>query len=45
MRRLGEPREVAEVVAFLLSDAASYMTGETVLVDGGRMALNYTMPA
>jgi NAD(P)-dependent dehydrogenase (short-subunit alcohol dehydrogenase family) len=44
MRRLGEPEEVAEVVAFLLSDAASYMTGEIVVVDGGRMALNYTMP-
>jgi NAD(P)-dependent dehydrogenase (short-subunit alcohol dehydrogenase family) len=44
MRRLGEPAEVAEVVAFLLSDAASYMTGEIVVVDGGRMALNYTMP-
>ncbi len=43
MRRLGEPEEVAEVVAFLLSDAASYMTGEIVVVDGGRMALNYTM--
>jgi NAD(P)-dependent dehydrogenase (short-subunit alcohol dehydrogenase family) len=42
--RLGEPAEVAEVVAFLLSDAASYMTGEIVVVDGGRMTLNYTMP-
>jgi NAD(P)-dependent dehydrogenase (short-subunit alcohol dehydrogenase family) len=44
LRRLGEPSEVADVVAFLLSDAASYMTGEIVYVDGGRRALNYTMP-
>ncbi len=44
MRRLGEPEEVAEAVAFLLSDAASYITGEIVVIDGGRMALNYTMP-
>jgi NAD(P)-dependent dehydrogenase (short-subunit alcohol dehydrogenase family) len=43
MRRLGEPSEIASVVAFLLSDAASYMTGETVLVDGGRMTLNYVV--
>jgi NAD(P)-dependent dehydrogenase (short-subunit alcohol dehydrogenase family) len=43
MRRLGEPAEVASVVAFLLSDAASYVTGETVLADGGRMTLNYTV--
>jgi glucose 1-dehydrogenase len=44
MKRLGEPEEVADVVAFLLSDAARYMTGEIVHVDGGRMALNYTVP-
>jgi NAD(P)-dependent dehydrogenase (short-subunit alcohol dehydrogenase family) len=43
MRRLGEPAEVAEVVAFLISSAASYMTGEIVVVDGGRLALNYTV--
>ena len=44
MRRLGEPSEVADVVAWLASDAASYVTGEIVTVDGGRMTLNYTMP-
>jgi NAD(P)-dependent dehydrogenase (short-subunit alcohol dehydrogenase family) len=44
MKRLGEPAEIADVAAFLLSDAASYMTGEIVVVDGGRMTLNYTVP-
>lgn len=44
MKRLGEPAEVADVAAWLLSDAASYVTGEIVVVDGGRMTLNYTMP-
>lgn len=43
MRRLGEPSEVADAVAYLLSDASSYITGETLFVDGGRLALNYTV--
>jgi NAD(P)-dependent dehydrogenase (short-subunit alcohol dehydrogenase family) len=43
MGRLGHPGEVADTVAYLASDAASYITGEIVVVDGGRMTLNYTM--
>lgn len=45
MKRLGEPSEVADVVAYLASNAASYVTGEIVVVDGGRMTLNYTVAA
>jgi glucose 1-dehydrogenase len=43
MKRLGEPEEIADVAAYLLSDAASYVTGEIVVADGGRMTLNYTV--
>ncbi len=42
--RLGDPSEVASVAAFLASDDASYMTGQTIYPDGGRMVLNYVVP-
>ena len=35
LARLGEPKEVAAVVSFLISDAAGYITGETIHVNGG----------
>jgi NAD(P)-dependent dehydrogenase (short-subunit alcohol dehydrogenase family) len=44
MGRCGEPEEVASIAVFLASDDSSYMTGQTLYVDGGRMALNYTVP-
>ncbi|MGY3529578.1 SDR family NAD(P)-dependent oxidoreductase [Bradyrhizobium embrapense] len=42
--RCGEPSEVASVVSFLASDDASYITGQTIYPDGGRLILNYTVP-
>jgi len=42
--RLGRPSEVASVAVFLASDESSYVTGETIYVDGGRLGLNYTVP-
>jgi NAD(P)-dependent dehydrogenase (short-subunit alcohol dehydrogenase family) len=37
--RYGEPYEVAETVAFLLSDASSFVTGTSILIDGGYVAI------
>ncbi len=42
--RLGEPAEIAAIAAFLVSDDASYITGQTIYADGGRLPLNYTVP-
>lgn len=42
--RLGDPEEIASVAVFLASDESSYITGQTIYADGGRLGLNYTMP-
>jgi 3-oxoacyl-[acyl-carrier protein] reductase len=35
LQRLGEPRDLAGLLLFLLSDAAAFITGQVILVDGG----------
>ena len=42
--RVGRIEEIAAVTAFLASDESSYITGQTLYADGGRLALNYTVP-
>jgi NAD(P)-dependent dehydrogenase (short-subunit alcohol dehydrogenase family) len=42
--RIGEPKEIAAIAAFLASAEASYITGQTIYADGGRLPLNYTVP-
>ncbi len=42
--RIGDPDEIAAIASFLASDDASYITGQTIYADGGRLPLNYTVP-
>ena len=42
--RWGEPEEVAAIAVFLASRESSYITGQTIYPDGGRLGLNYTVP-
>ena len=45
LRRPGTPEEIAGVVAFLLGDDATYLTGEVVSVDGGAAAVSTVRPS
>lgn len=42
--RTGRPEEVATIAVFLACDESSYITGQTIYPDGGRLGLNYTVP-
>lgn len=43
LKRMGTAREIGDIVAFLCSKKAAYVTGETIYVDGGRLGLNYVV--
>ncbi len=42
--RVGEPKEVSSMVAFLCLPAASYITGQTICVDGGITVKGFSLP-
>lgn len=44
MGRTGRPDEIANIAMFLASDESSYITGQIIYADGGRLGLNYTSP-
>lgn len=44
LRRPGEPEEIAAIAVFLAGAESSYITGQTIYADGGRLGLNYTVP-
>ena len=44
MGRVGQPSEIASIAVFLACEDSSYVTGQTIYADGGRMPLNYTVP-
>lgn len=45
LHRMGQPEDIAGTALFLASDESSYITGQTIYVDGGRLALNHVMPS
>jgi len=44
MGRLGQPKEIGDIAVFLASEMSSYISGQILYADGGRLALNYTCP-